>query len=187
MAIAATVGMLATGCSSERLRSAVDNPASVTTTADPTTLPPATTTATTTPATTSTTTTSTTSTLPPTTTSTTIPLVTDGAVVLVANASGVNGAAAKLAADLEARGYRTNGAVNAAGIEDDLDVSKIYFLPAGEAAARSLADVMGGLVVAPMPTPAWIEGATAALGDTTVLVMLGHDLAGATIPGISAD
>jgi hypothetical protein len=30
-------------------------------------------------------------------------------------------------------------------------------------------------------------GATAALGDANVLVMLGHDLAGATIPGISPD
>jgi hypothetical protein len=28
-----------------------------------------------------------------------------------------------------------------------------------------------------MPTPAWITGGTAALGETTVLVMLGTDLA----------
>ena len=184
LAVGAAALALAAGCSSERLRSAVDNPAQFTTTtssAPATTLPSTTTSSTTT----STTTTTTTTTLPPTTT--TSPLVTADAIVMVANASGVDGAASTLASELAARGYLATKAVNAAGIEEDLETSKVYYLPTGEAAARSIAAAMGGLPVGAMPTPAWIVGATAALGDANVLVMLGHDLAGATIPGISPD
>jgi LytR cell envelope-related transcriptional attenuator len=182
LAFAAAALALAVGCSSERLRSAIDNPSLFTTTtsAPPTTLPPSTTTSTTT------TTTTTTTTIPPTTT-TTSPLVLDNAVVMVANASGVDGAAATLTDKLAARGYVTVKAVNAAGLEEELDISKVYYLADGEAAARSIAAVMGSLVVAPMPTPAWIVGATEALGDANVLIMLGRDLASERIPGISPD
>ena len=181
LAVVGVATALAVGCSSERLRSAIDDPAQFTTTtsAPPTTLPPSTTS-------TTTTTTTTTTTIPPTTT-TTSPLITDNAIVMVANASGVDGAAATLTEKLAARGYVTVKAVNAAGLESKLEVSKVYYLPAGEAAARSIALVMGDLVVAPMPTPAWIVGATEALGDTNVLIMLGSDLAGERIPGISSD
>jgi LytR cell envelope-related transcriptional attenuator len=181
LALAGAMAALAVGCSSERLRSAIDNPSLFTTTtsAPPTTLPPSTTTSTTT-------TTTTTTTIPPTTT-TTSPLVVDNAVVMVANASGVDGAASTLLAEFAARGYATAKAVNAAGLEEELDVSKVYYLTDGEAAARSIAVVMGDLVVAPMPTPAWIVGATEALGDANVLIMLGRDLAGDRIPGISPD
>lgn len=176
-----TVGIV-TSCTSERLKSAVDNPGLFTTTtgapitAAPTTVAP-----------TTTSTTTTTTTLPPTTTTTLPPLVIAGAIVLVANASGVDGAAKTLSAELAARGFTTAAAVNAAGIEEDLDQSKVYYRPEGEAAARSIATLMNGIVVAPMPTPAWIVGATAALADANVLVMLGHDFAGARIPGISPD
>jgi hypothetical protein len=138
----------------------------------------------TTAAPTTTTTTTTSTTLPPTTTTTTPPLVVEGAIVLVANASGVDGAASTLAAEFAARGFATKKSVNAAGIEEDLDVSKVYYLPAGEAAARSIALAMG-VAAERMPTPAWIVGATAALEDANVLVMLGHDFAGKSIPGIS--
>jgi hypothetical protein len=180
LALAGAMAALAVGCSSERLRSAIDNPSLFTTTtsAPPTTLPPSTTT--------STTTTTTTTTIPPTTT-TTSPLVVDNAVVMVANASGVDGAASTLLAEFAARGYATAKAVNAAGLEEELDNSKVYYLADGEAAARSISAVMGDLVVAPMPTPAWIVGATEALGEANVLIMLGRDLAGDRIPGISPD
>ena len=183
LALAGAISALAVGCSSERLRSAIDNPSLFTTTtsAPPTTLPPSTTTSTT-----STTTTTTTTTIPPTTT-TTSPLVVDNAVVMVANASGVDGAASTLLTEFAARGYATAKAVNAAGLEEELDISKVYYLAEGEAAARSIAAVMGDLVVAPMPTPAWIVGATEALGEANVLIMLGRDLAGDRIPGISPD
>ena len=191
LAVGAAAFAIAAGCSSQRLRSALDHPAQFTTTTstDPAiTLPPAITSTTTIADTTTSGTTATTS--PPTTvapTTTTSPLLTEGAIVMVANASGVDGAAKTLAADLAARGYISAKVVNAAGIEEDLDTSKVYYLAAGEAAARSIAAVMGNLAVAAMPTPAWIVGATAALGDANVLVMLGHDLAGVRIPGISPD
>ena len=71
-----------------------------TTTTTSTTIPP-----TTTSTSTTTTTTTTTTTLPPTTTSTTIPLITEGATIIVANASGVTGAAALLGQELGSLGF----------------------------------------------------------------------------------
>ena len=43
---------------------------------------------------------------------------------------------------------------------------------------------MGGIPSASMPTPAPIVDATAGLGDATVLLMLGKDLADVTPPGL---
>ncbi len=125
-----------------------------------------------------------TTTIPPTTT-TTLPLVTDGALVLVANATGMNGAAGRLSAAVQAVGYATKPATNAAGDEERLDVSKIYFLPAAEAAAQSLGLVMQIESVSRMPTPAPIDQAQEGLADATILIMLGNDLAGKDIPGFA--
>ena len=141
-----------------------------TTTTTTTTIPPTTTS-------TSTTTTTTTTTLPPTTTSTTIPLITEGATIIVANASGVTGAAALLGQELGAAGFHVFDITNSAGVEERLDVSKVYFLPAGADVANSIGRVMGGILVARMPVPVSIIGGPAALGDATVVVMLGKDLA----------
>ena len=131
----------------------------------------------TTSTTTATSTTSTTSTTlaPPTTT--TEPLVVQGGVVKVANASGVDGAAGQVTDALAALGFTTNGPTNAAGIDENLAASKIYVIAGSEAVAESVSKLMGGIPVSRMPTPAWITGGTAGLGDATVLVMLGHDLA----------
>lgn len=145
---------------------------------------PATTTsaaATTTSTSTSTTSTTTSTTLPATTTTTIEPLVVEGAVVKVANASGVDGAAAQLTEELAALGFTTAGPTNSAGIDEDLALSKIYVIAGSEAVAESVSTLMGGLPVTRMPTPAWIKGGTAGLGDATVLVMLGHDLAGTAL------
>ncbi|MBI4933375.1 MAG: LytR C-terminal domain-containing protein [Actinobacteria bacterium] len=139
------------------------------------TAPSTTTSSTTTSSTTSTT--STTTTLPPTTT-TTIPLVFAPGVVKVANASGVNGAAGFLSDELAALGFQTRKATNAAGPDEDLQTSKIYVIGGSEPVAESVSRLMGGIEVLRMPTPAWITGGTAGLEDATVLVMLGHDLAG---------
>ena len=114
-------------------------------------------------------------------TTTTVPLVTVGGVVKVANASGVDGAAGRLAGELAALGFATRDATNAAGIDKDLEASKIYVIAGSEAVAESVSRVMGGLPISPMPTPAWIKEGTAGLGDATVLVMLGHDRAGTTL------
>jgi len=148
-----------------------------TTTLPPTTSTSSTTTTTTTPTTTTSTTTTTTTTLPPTTTSTTIPLITEGAVAIVANASGVTGGAALLTQELTALGFHMGDATNAAGVEERLDVSKVYYLPAGADVATSIGRVMGGVVVTRMPVPVSITGGPARLGDATVVVMLGKDLA----------
>ena len=142
-----------------------------TTTTTPTTTPPTTTS-------TTTTTTTTTTTLPPTTTTTTIPLVTEGAVIIVANASGVTGAAARLSQELAALGFHIFDVTNSAGVEEKLDVSKVYFLPAGADVATSIGRVMGGILVTRMPVPVSITGGPAKLGDATIVVMLGKDLAG---------
>lgn len=137
-----------------------------TTSTTTTTLPPTTTS-------TSTTTTSTTST----TTTTTVPLTTEGAVIVVANASNVNGAAQQLSQELAARGFHLATPTNAAGLEERLATSKIYFLPAGADVAASVGRVMGGIPVSRMPTPVSITGGPAALGEATIVVMVGTDIA----------
>jgi LytR cell envelope-related transcriptional attenuator len=156
----------------------VVTPATTTTTSTSTSTTTTTTTTTTLPPTTTSTSTTTTSTsTSTTTTTTTIPLVTEGAVIIVANASGVTGAASKLSAELGALGFHLAEPTNAAGYEEMLDVSKVYFLPAGADVATSIGRVMGGIAVTRMPVPVWIRGGPDALGEATVVVMLGKDLA----------
>jgi hypothetical protein len=106
--------------------------------------------------------------------------------VLVANAADVPGAAGLLSQQLRGVGFAVAEPTNAAGNERQLDASKVYYLPAGYDAALSIGAAMGDLEVLPMPTPAWIVGATDALGDANVLVMLGKDLAGQEIPALVA-
>ena len=173
-------GLLSTLALGSALTSCTFGPPSLpTTTTSSTSTTTTTTTTTTPPTTTSTTTTSTTTTttLPPTTTTATIPLVTEGAVAIVANASGVTGAAAQLTQELAALGFHMADATNSAGVEEKLDVSKVYFLPAGAEVATSIGRVMGGIVVTRMPVPVSISGGPAALGDATIVVMLGTDRA----------
>jgi hypothetical protein len=104
-------------------------------------------------------------------------LITEGAVIIVANASNVNGAALQLSQELGNRGFHLGDPTNAAGIEERLDASKVYFLPAGADVAASIGRVMGDIPVVRMPVPVWITGGPAALGEATVVVMLGKDLA----------
>ncbi len=185
----ATTVLVIAGCTSSRGQSnstpstvAVSSPAAsttdvaVTVAATTTTLP-----ATTLPETTTTEAPTTTTTSPPTTT--TIALVTEGATIIVANATNLDGGAATMTERLAAAGYHMGTATNTAGGEEFRDTTVVYFLPAGEAVAASVAMVMG-VSIARMPTPAPINGATAGLGDATVLVMLGRDLVGKTPPGL---
>ena len=133
---------------------------------------------------TSTTAAPTTTTIPPTTT-TTIPLVTEGALVLVANAAGIPGAAGQLTGVLQGVGFSMKEPTDAAGYEESLDASKIYFRPEAEAAAMSLGAVMQITSVSRMPTPAPIVDAQVGLGDATILIMLGRDLAAKEVPGLA--
>ncbi|MEQ1872765.1 MAG: LytR C-terminal domain-containing protein [Ilumatobacteraceae bacterium] len=121
-------------------------------------------------------TTSTTTTMPfPTTT--TLPLSTAGGVVKVANATDIDEAAQRLTDEFAALGFAVAEPTNGAGKDEELAVSKIYVKDGSEAIAASVSYLMGGVEMLRMTTPAWIFGGTAALGDTTVLVMLGSDLA----------
>jgi LytR cell envelope-related transcriptional attenuator len=121
--------------------------------------------------------------------STTAPLVVSGATVVVANASGVGGAAGQFTTALQSVGFTMGTATNAAGAEQRLDVSKVYYSPSdpeAAAVAASVAQAMGGpdngVTTATMPSPVPVEGGDASLGDATVLVMLGKDLAGKPLP-----
>ncbi len=124
---------------------------------------------------TTTTSSTTTTTLVPTTTM--VPPVIEGGVVRVANATDIKQAAQELTDELAALGFALDAPTNGAGKDEVLSVSKIYVIAGSEAVAESVSYLMGGIEVLRMPTPAWITGGTAALGNTTVLVMLGSDLA----------
>lgn len=97
---------------------------------------------------------------------------------MVANASGVTGAAALLTQELSALGFHLAEPTNAAGYEERLDVTKVYFLPEGADVASSIGRIMGNVLVARMPVPVSIRGGPARLGEATVVVMLGKDIAG---------
>jgi hypothetical protein len=104
--------------------------------------------------------------------------------VIVANASGVDGAAAAVSSTLGGLGFQMVKATNAAGYEDSLAVSKVYFAPEAYGVAYSIAQLMGGVAVAPMPTPPPIYLALEGLRGANVIVMLGKDLAGHRLPGV---
>lgn len=118
------------------------------------------------------------STLPPTTTTTTLPeLVTDGAKVIVANASGINGAAGRMTDALAIAGFSTGEATNST--EGQLPTTKVYFDPENpdaEAVANSVRIALGGgaIQVLPMDTPAPVESGE--VGDASVVVAMGNDV-----------
>jgi len=106
------------------------------------------------------------------TTSTLPPLVTQGATVVVANASGVPGSAGRMTDELADAGFTMGTAINSTGPQ--LEQSIVYYDPSIAAAqdvANSVARVMGGLTVETVPSPPPVEGGT--LGDAGVLVLLG--------------
>lgn len=117
------------------------------------------------------------------TTTTTLPpveYVTEGATVVVANASGINGAAGRLTERLAAVGYDMAEATNSADTVSNLGTTQIYYDPAVEAAqavAESLQRALGGgdieLLEVTMPVPT----ASGDLGTANVLVLMGDDVA----------
>ena len=119
--------------------------------------------------------TSTSTTLAPTTT--TEPLIVTGAIVKVANASGVGGAATLLTSQLTKKGFTVRDPTNALGAYSKLKTSVIFVLPGGDDVAHSVSRLMGGVAIRTMTIPAWITDGTVGLGDATVLVMIGNDRA----------
>ena len=130
------------------------------------------------------TTTTTTLALDDTTTTTTtvagqeVEYVTDGATVIVANASGINGAAGRMSDRLAAVGFDMGEPTNST--EGQIETTKVYYDPANPSAqpvAESLRLGLGGgdIELLELGVPAPIDGGD--MGDATVLVALGNDTA----------
>ncbi len=115
---------------------------------------------------------------PPTTTEP--PLVTDGAVVVVANANGVDGSAGAMTDQLESAGFEMGTPTNAT--TGQLDSTVIYYDPDVEPAqvvAESVNRVLGGdSSISQVGTPAPVQTGELEGG---VLVLLGNDKAGASL------
>lgn len=114
------------------------------------------------------------------TTTSVVTYVTEGATVIVANASGINGAAGRLTDRLAQVGFTTTGATNSAESVSNLTVTQIYYDPAVEAAlavAESVRAALGGgdIEVLEVEVPALTESGE--LGDAQVLVLMGNDVA----------
>jgi hypothetical protein len=60
-------------------------------------------------------------------------------------------------------------------------VTVVFYVPGYEAGATAVAEILGGIQIQPVATPAPVEGGS--LGEAQVLVMLGTDLAGKLLPG----
>ena len=119
------------------------------------------------------------------TTTTEPQLVTEGATVVVANASGVPGSAGRMTTELATLGFTMAEATNST--QSGLAASIVQYDPsiaAAQAVAESVAREMGGLTVETLPTPPPVEGGS--LDGAGVLVLLGTDEADKTIAQLSA-
>ena len=96
--------------------------------------------------------------------------------VQIANASGVSGSAGLLTTDMQGRGYIVQPAINKSEITPKQTVTVVYYLLGSEAPAAQVARDLGGVATSPMPTP--IPTETGSLGEASVLILLGTDLAG---------
>lgn len=106
--------------------------------------------------------------------------MTEGATVVVANASRINGGAGRMSENLAAVGYTMAPATNRAGGTPQLDKTAIYIVADDEqavAVASSLIPALGlrdvELQVVGVPAPT----ADGSMGAATVLVMMGNDIA----------
>jgi hypothetical protein len=121
---------------------------------------------------------------------TTIPLATPapnrtGFKVIVANSSGVQGAAGQMTTALQGEQFVVSQPVNADPAVGKLTLTVVYYVPGFESAATMVADVLGGVQILPVPVPPPVE--TGSLGEAVILVMLGTDLAGKLLPGALPD
>ena len=113
------------------------------------------------------------------------PINKTGYKILIANASGVGGSAGQLTIALQGQGFIVEPATNSSPDRRDVAVTVVYYLAGNEANAASVARTLGGVCMEPMPTPVPTERAT--LGEASVLVLLGQDLAGKPLPATTAD
>ena len=107
---------------------------------------------------------------------TAVPIVLTAFKVQIANASKVAGSAGQLTVELQGRGFIVQPAMNSSPITPKQITTVVYFLAGSEAAASAIAAELGGVATAPMPTP--IPTETGKLGEASVLILLGTDIAG---------
>jgi len=105
-----------------------------------------------------------------------VPIVPTAFKVQIANASKIAGSAGQLTVELQGRGFIVQPAINTSEITPTQTTTVVYFLAGSEAAASAIAAELGGVATAPMPTP--IPTETGKLGEASVLVLLGTDVAG---------
>ena len=104
-----------------------------------------------------------------------------GFKILVANASGVTGSAGQMSTALQSEQFIVSQPVNADVTYGKQSVTVVFYVPGYEAGATAVAEILGGIQIQPVATPAPVEGGS--LGEAQVLVMLGTDLAGKLLPG----
>ncbi len=105
-----------------------------------------------------------------------VPVVLNAFKVQIANGSGISGSAGLLTTEMQGRGYIVQPAINKNEATPKQTVTIVYYLLGSEAPAAQVARDLGGVATAPMPTP--IPTETASLGEASVLILLGTDLAG---------
>ncbi len=113
--------------------------------------------------------------------STTLPGPTTGFKVQVVNAAGVSGAAGDMTVGLQGIGFIVQPALTKSDATPKQTVTKVYYFAGSEAAAASVAAALGGVETAPMPDP--VPSETGNIGEASVMVLLGTDLAGKPLPG----
>ena len=104
-----------------------------------------------------------------------------GFKILVANASGVTGSAGQMSTALQSEQFIVSQPVNADVTYGKQSVTVVFYVPGYEAGATAVAEILGGIQIQPVATPAPVEGGS--LGEAQVLVMLGTDLADKLLPG----
>ena len=96
--------------------------------------------------------------------------------VQITNASGISGSAGQLTTELQGRGYIVQPANNKSEITPKQTVTVVYYLLGSEGAAATIANELGGVGIAAMPEP--IPTESGKLGEASVMILLGTDLAG---------
>ena len=105
-----------------------------------------------------------------------------GYKVLVANGSGISGTAGQMSTALQAQGFVVvQPATNAAETVGKQSITVVYYVPGYESGAAAVSQVLGGVATQPVASPPPVESGD--LGEATVLVLLGTDLAGKLLPG----
>ena len=104
-----------------------------------------------------------------------------GFKVLVANASGITGSAGQMSTALQSEQFIVSQPKNMDPTFGKQSVTVVYYVPGYESGATAVAEILGGLQIQPVATPAPVEGGS--LGEAQVLIMLGTDLAGKLLPG----